>query len=93
MKLAELIGLRSPKCSQASYVFVPTETASATHSVGRVWFHRADADQASKNAFLDTPLAFGDYLVVAMRAGEAEPGNNKHHPGVFAVGALSITRQ
>jgi hypothetical protein len=66
-------------------------------SFGRVWFHRADADQASKNAFLDTPLdtplAFGDYLVVAMRAGEAEPGNNKHHPGVFAVGALSITRQ
>lgn len=63
------------------------------NSFGRVWFHRADADQASKNAFLDTPLAFGDYLVVAMRAGEAEPGNNKHHPGVFAVGALSITRQ
>lgn len=63
------------------------------NSFGRVWFHRADADQASKNAFLDTPLAFGDYLVVAMRAGEAEPGNNKHHLGVFAVRALSMTRQ
>jgi hypothetical protein len=86
---------------QPGFLCIRSNRDRERNSFGRVWFHRADADQASKNAFLDTPknafldtpLAFGDYLVVAMRAGEAEPGNNKHHPGVFAVGALSITRQ
>lgn len=79
MQLAELLGLRSPKSRQTSYVFVLTETVK--NSFGAVWFHGVDAYEASKNAFLHTPLAFDDYLAAAMRTGEGEAGNNKRDQG------------